>query len=130
MNHGKFSEDLIYAAIEFSRRCREEIGEELGTEKVTAMFDAFDPELKGQVFMTLLAGTIGTVRIERGSGYEVKKINAIKGIRGITGWGLKESKDFIDSIDPGKQQLLNGCFKMEEIRALREQLHDSGYFVR
>lgn len=126
----KFSDDLIYATIEFSRRCREEIGEELGLEKVNAMLDAFDPELKNEVFMVLLTGSVGTVRVERASGYDVKKINCIKGIRAITGWGLKESKDFVDSIDPGKAALLNGCFKMEEIRALREQLMGTGYSVK
>ena len=128
MHEGKFSHDLIYAAIDFTRRCREEIGDQLTQEKINAMFDAFDPELKAQIFMTLLTGEIGTVRITRHAG-ETRKINAIKGIRAITGWGLKESKDFIDALEIGKTLPLNGCFKLDEIRALRQQLLDTGYSV-
>jgi ribosomal protein L7/L12 len=29
-----------------------------------------------------------------------RKIEAIKKVRSLTGWGLKEAKDFVDSVDP------------------------------
>lgn len=125
----KFSDELIYAAIDFSRRVREEIGDELGEERVSAMFDAFDPALKGLVFMKLLTGEIGMVRVGRGSGYDIKKINAIKALRRLTGWGLKESKEFFDDLNPGGTKLLEGQYKLDQIREFREGLFETGYHV-
>ena len=55
----KFSQQLIWKAQDFARAAKEELGEELGDERVCAMFDAFDPSLQRQMFMELLMGHSG-----------------------------------------------------------------------
>ena len=78
----KFSSNLVYAAVEFMRLCKEELGQDLADEKVTAMMDAFDPELKQQVLMDLLLGRVGgDIRLERTFDDAFKKIPLIKAVR-------------------------------------------------
>ena len=98
----KFSEIVINHAIHFMRSIEHEMGE-IGREKVLAMLDAFDPDFRDEMVMTLFIHGDNmpvTVYLKRNPSYSsVQKINAIKAVRLATGYGLREAKDAVDIAD-------------------------------
>lgn len=127
----KFSDVIIVAALDFIRRIQEEMGE-LGQEKVFAMMDAFDPDLRDEVIMTLFIHGDDmpiSVRVVKSKNIfgQNKKIEAIKWVRMATGYGLREAKDVIDDVDN------NGMSSMFEVKNLDARsklvsgLKDTGY---
>lgn len=123
----KFSQQLIWKAQEFARAAKEELGEELGEERVCAMFDAFDPSLQRQMFMELLMGhSGGTMRIRAVWTNGKQKINAIKAVRSVTRFGLKEAKDVIDLADVGIG-VIEGNWSTEDYNQLQRELINTGY---
>ena len=126
---GKFSKNLVLAAVDFMRRCREEVGNDFTDERVNAMLDAFDPELKAQMFMEMLCGSIGIVSIKADGVYPLRKISCIKAVRRITGWGLKESKEFADGITEYHSETLTGGYSMAQIVELRDELQGTVYKI-
>lgn len=123
----KFSQQLIWKAQEFARVAKEELGDDLGEERVCAMFDAFDPGLQRQMFMELLMGhSGGTMRIRAVWSEGKQKINAIKAVRSITRYGLREAKDVIDIAD-SNISVIEGNWSTEEYNALKRELTGTGY---
>lgn len=123
----KFSEKLIWKAQEFARAAKEELGEELGEERVCAMFDAFDPSLQRQMFMEMLMGhNGGTMRIRATRSDGKNKIAAIKAVRFVTRYGLKEAKDVIDTADQ-HISIVDGNWSTDEYNALKRELVGTGY---
>lgn len=123
----KFSKQLIWKAQEFARAAKEELGDELGEERVCAMFDAFDPSLQRQIFMEMLRGHSGGVmRVRLKSSDHRDKIRAIKAIRAVTGFGIKEAKDIADTADNGIG-IIEGYWSTEEYYNLQRELVNTGY---
>ena len=123
----KFSQQLIWKAQEFARAAKEELGEELGDERVCAMFDAFDPSLQRQMFMELLMGhSGGTIRVRAAWSEGKQKINAIKAVRSVTRFGLREAKDVIDTADQGVG-IIDGNWSTEDYNKLQRELINTGY---
>ena len=59
----KFSNELFNAALTFIRLAREEEGD-MGADRVYAMMDAFDPDLRDEVMLRLIINdTTGPIRI-------------------------------------------------------------------
>ena len=124
----KFSQNLIWKAMDFVRAAREELGDELGDERIERMFNAFDPSLQRQIFMEMLMGHSGGVlRVKRisnaGNG---SKINAIKAIRSVTRFGLKEAKDVADAADQNIG-VIDGSWSVEHYNHLKRELAGTGY---
>ena len=123
----KFSQQLIWKAQEFARAAKEELGEELGDKRVCAMFDAFDPSLQRQMFMELLMGhSGGTMRVRAVWPDGKQKINAIKAVRTVTHFGLREAKDVIDTADIGVA-VIDGNWSTEDYNQLKRELINTGY---
>ena len=123
----KFSQQLIWKAQEFARAAKEELGEELGDERVCAMFDAFDPSLQRQMFMELLMGhSGGTMRVRLVDNTIRNKIGAIKAVRSVTGFGLKEAKDVVDDAD-NHVSVIDGNWSTEDYNRLKRELINTGY---
>lgn len=123
----KFSEKLIWKAQEFARAAKEELGEELGEERVCAMFDAFDPSLQRQMFIEMLMGHDGgKMRICATRSDGKNKIAAIKAVRAVTRFGLKEAKDVIDIADQ-HISVVDGNWSTDEYNALKRELLNTGY---
>lgn len=123
----KFSQQLIWKAQEFARAAKEELGDELGDERVCAMFDAFDPSLQRQMFMELLMGhSGGTMRVRAVWNDGKNKIGAIKAVRSVTRFGLKEAKDVIDTADQ-HIGVIDGNWSTEDYNKLKYELQNTGY---
>jgi hypothetical protein len=123
----KFSQQLIWKAQAFARAAKEELGEELGDERVYAMFDAFDPSLQRQMFMELLMGhSGGAMHVKAVWDDGRQKINAIRAIRVVTNFGLREAKDIIDIADTGIG-VIEGNWNSEQYNALKKELTNTGY---
>lgn len=131
MSHIKYSTNLIGSAVQFLRACREELGEEMGQEKVYAMIDVFDPALRHQILMEMLMGNIGLVRVkvEDPGDYQRKKIQAIKAVRSLTKFGLKEAKEVMDEVDRVGSFQIPGNYSAVDIQAFKEILQGSGYSI-
>lgn len=125
----KFSNELFHAALNFIRLAREE-EDDMGAERVYAMMDAFDPDLRDEVMLRLIINdTTGPIRIVLQHENIRQKINAIKEIRSVTRLGLKESKDITDLADEGRQAIIEGDWTAEQRDTLSKGLHGTGYAV-
>lgn len=125
----KFSNELFHAALNFIRLAREEEGD-MGAERVYAMMDAFDPDLRDEIMLRLIINdTTGPIRIVLQHENIRQKINAIKEIRSVTRLGLKEAKDITDLADEGRQATIEGDWTAEQRDTLSKGLHGTGYAV-
>ena len=123
----KFSQTLIWRAMDFVRAAKEELGDELGEEHIERMFDAFDPGLRRQMFMeTLMGHTGGVMRVRLGNSSDRNKIGAIKAVRSVTRFGLREAKDVIDIADDGIG-VIDGSWSSEQYNELKRELMYTGY---
>jgi ribosomal protein L7/L12 len=125
----KFSNAIFTAALNFIRLAREEEGD-MGAERVYAMMDAFDPDLRDEVMLRLIINdTTGPIRIVMQHDGIKQKITAIKEIRSMTRFGLKEAKDIADLADEGRPAIIEGDWTAEQKDALSKGLRGTGYAV-
>ena len=122
---------VIVAAIEFIRRVQAEMGE-LGQEKVFAMLDAFDPNLRDQMIMTLFIHGDDMpieVRVQKSANFlgQYQKITAIKWVRAATGFGLREAKNVIDEADSKGWSERFEVKNLDSRMNLIKGLQDTGY---
>jgi ribosomal protein L7/L12 len=128
----KFSENVIHNAINFIRVVESEMGS-LGQDKVFAMLDAFDPDLRNEIFMTLFIAddTVPmNVYVRKNPMFtgQYQKINAIRAIRQASGYGLKQAKDVTDAADLSQIALVE-VVGYEKKRTLINELVATGYEV-
>lgn len=125
----KFSNAIFTAALNFIRLAREEAGD-MGAERVYAMMDAFDPDLRDEIMLRLIINdTTGPIHIALHHQDIKQKITAIKEIRGVTRFGLKEAKDITDLADTGLTAVIQGDWTTEQRDALSKGLRGTGYAV-
>ena len=80
--------------------------------------------------MMMIKGEVsGPMRIKRGAAKQYLKINAIKEIRAVTGFGLKEAKDVTDTADSGETAVIQGNFTIDQRQKLAAGLAGTGYEV-
>lgn len=128
----KFSENVIHNAINFIRVVESEMGS-LGQDKVFAMLDAFDPDLRNEILMTLFIAddTVPmNVYVRKNPMFtgQYQKINAIRAIRVASGYGLKQAKDVTDAADLSQIALVE-VVGYEKKRTLINELVATGYEV-
>ena len=123
----KFSQTLIWKAMDFVRAAREELGDELGDERIERMFDAFDPGLQRQIFMEMLMGhNGGAMRVKRVKLRNSNKIGAVKAVRSVTRFSLKEAKNVIDTAD-SNVGIIEGSWSSDDYNQLKRELANTGY---
>jgi ribosomal protein L7/L12 len=125
----KFSNAIFTAALNFIRLAREEEGD-MGAARVYAMMDAFDPDLRDEIMLRLIINdTTGPIRIVMQHEGIKQKINAIKEVRSMTRFGLREAKDIFDLADEGRTAIVEGDWTSEQRDALSKSLRGTGYAV-
>lgn len=120
----KIPQEIVNAAIRFMRTVQEYSN--ISDEQVEQMFDAFDPALKHQILMSFLRFS-RTLRVETTASR--KKIEAIKEVRAVTGWGLKEAKDLVEAAEQESGVVLPAEFNYDTVLKLSKGLENTGYKV-
>ena len=117
-------DDVIASGLDFMRAITDAFGPETGLELWDRIAQTLDPDVKGQMFFAMLTGQMpGRIRV---SGIRPDhlghKVEQIKAIRAVSGWGLKESKDAIDLLyDQGRGFVLEttGLNRTTHLHTLR-----------
>ena len=101
-------------------------------ELVKAMEEKFGVSAAAPVAVAAVAAAPAEAAAEEASEVNVilasagaNKIAVLKGVRGITGLGLKEAKDLVD----GAPKAIKEGVKKEEAEALKKQLEEAGATV-
>lgn len=95
MNDTNTIDEVVFDGIRFLESLTRHYGAERGMEVWEKMGEVLGPDIKGQVFFSMLTGeSSNRVRIQAGTCTEA--VAAIKAIRAGTGYGLKEAKDAWD----------------------------------
>jgi len=83
--------------------------------------------LQRQMFMELLMGHAGGAMRVRAVWPDGKqKINAIKAVRSVTRFGLKEAKDVVDAAD-NHISVIDGNWSTVDYNQLKRELINTGY---
>ena len=112
-------DDVIATGLQFMRAITEAFGTETGLELWDTIAQTLDPDVKGQMFFAMLTGQMpGRIRVSGiRQDHMGRKVEQMKAIRAVSGWGLKESKDAMDLLyDRGQAFVL-------EITSLDRALH-------
>jgi hypothetical protein len=109
----KPSSKIVRAARTFIKSVCEVYGSDRGLEFWDNIRKNLGEDIAGDIFFGMItqAGTDEVLVKSTG----INKIAIIKEIRQLTGWGLKESKDFVDSVEYNGEQLL----KLTDVDASR-----------
>lgn len=99
---------LISNGLSFIRAVTEAYGAEKGMELWEEIAKTLDPELKGQIFFSMLTGNYGHEITLKGVQLNptYKKINAIKAVRVASQMGLKDAKDLVEAVEQGYPKTL------------------------
>ena len=95
------SDAIIGSGLELMKAITEAFGPEDGLKTWEVFAETMGNDFKHAIFMAMLTGkSAGFVSIfgDKHMITNVNKIETIKVIRSATGWGLKESKDFVDDL--------------------------------
>jgi ribosomal protein L7/L12 len=100
------------------------------TEAETDKFlDSISPSLRRRLLIERLTGYGNRIALDT-SVKDRQKINAIKWVRGATGWGLKEAKEFVEIAEGftgGAHQQLPDDMNNELRWQLGQNLRGTGY---
>lgn len=126
----QYSHHVILLVMNFMKEMQIELGD-FADDKVEAMLDAFDPSLRKQVLMHVLKGdVIGSVKVRFDPTVKSpQKITFIKELRALTGYGLRESKDFSDTVEQTGSGVIPGRFTYEKRKEFARNIAGSGYEV-
>lgn len=127
----KYGDEILDATIFYMKAIQYELGETLGSDRVIAMLDAFDPELKTEMLMRLFTddhtgGVTGVLRFDD-TFHNPSKIQAIKWLRYGTGEGLRETKDWADEAERGVAVRIKHIKSYEVKREVISNLNGTGY---
>jgi hypothetical protein len=88
-------DEIISTGLSFLRSITEAYGAETGMELWDTIATTLDPDVKGQIFFSMITGgSANSITIR--SAKTTDKVAVIKAIRQVTGLGLKDAKDQAD----------------------------------
>lgn len=99
-------DSVIHSAYEFMTSVISVYGQEKGVDLFQKISDSVDPDIYRTMIIKMIAGdgTLGrtiTITGFGGNGLNATSsgfVQAIKAVRNVTGYGLKEAKDFMDDV--------------------------------
>lgn len=89
---------VINNGILFMRSISEAYGADEGMRLWDTIASTLDPDIKGQIFMSMITGEFMDRVALKGVQNHANAVACIKEIRGWTGLGLKEAKDMYDRV--------------------------------
>lgn len=123
----EFKQDVIQSGINFMRSITEAYGTDEGMKLWDSITNTLDPDVKGQIFFSMLTGEFNGVITISSCQPGSNRIAMIKAIRIVSGLGLKEAKDLNDLLISGKSIKVN-CNPKLKNEALAE-LRSAGFNV-
>lgn len=123
-------ESVIHSAYEFMNSVIGVYGQDKGVELFQKISDSVDPDIYRTMIIKMISGdgSLGRTITVTGYGTTVLQtssssgfVEAIKAVRTVTGFGLKEAKDFMDEVrDRGKNviTLPKGSNRAQALRQL------------
>lgn len=123
----EFREDIIQSGINFMRSITEAYGTDEGMKLWDNIANTLDPDIKGQIFFSLLTGEYNAIIVINSFMPGSNRIAMIKSIRSVSDLGLKEAKDLCDMLINGKSIKVN-CDPKKRNIALKE-LRIAGFNV-
>ena len=94
----KVTDRVRRASINWVLAMQSAYGQEVGMKCFDVMRETFGEDLCGAVLFGIMEGVRGDQITIRTSDHELtRKIEAIKEVRYISGWGLKEAKDAVEA---------------------------------
>lgn len=118
----EYEGEIIRNGMLFMRTITNAYGAEEGMRLWDTIASTLDPDIKGKIFVTMLIGGYsGTLvaAIDRRY-YNDNRVEGIKAIRAVTGYGLKEAKDAHDDMLLGKSVTLTLTYPEAADYAIRE----------
>lgn len=120
-------QEIIQSGINFMRTITDAYGTDEGMKLWDTIASVLDPDVKGQIFFSMLTGEFNGIVTIHSSVPNANKVWRIKALRSVGGYSLKEAKDLCDSLDNGASIKLNVDPKNRH-NALRE-LRSAGFNV-
>ena len=122
-------QDIIQSGINFMRSITDAYGSDEGMKLWDAIASTLDPDVKGQIFFSLLTGDYDGIITLTGYSASANKVAMIKAVRSVDNrrLGLKEAKDLCDYLTSGKPQKIYIDAKVRN-SALNE-LRNAGFYV-
>ena len=120
-------QEIIQSGINFMRTITDAYGTDEGMKLWDTIASVLDPDVKGQIFFSMLTGEFNGIVTIHSSTPHANKIWLIKALRSVGGYSLKEAKDLCDSLESGGSIKLNVDPKNRH-NALRE-LRGAGFNV-
>jgi len=98
--------DLIDTGLSFIRAVTDAYGSDTGMQLWDTIASTLDPEIKGQIFFSMLTGaSLNNLTLESSTSKSRGQfIEFIKNVRNATGLGLKEAKYICDLVEEGRPQ--------------------------
>jgi hypothetical protein len=123
---------IITDGMQFMRSITEAYGAEKGMELWDTIASTLDPDVKGQIFFAMITGEYSTkLHISAKPipfGQAHNAVPAIKAIRTVTGYGLKEAKDMWDDMKNNGTRITL-TVKPDEMKKARTELINGGLAV-
>ena len=127
----KISNRFLEAVRQFYESAKNELGDEFGADQALAMFDALDPNLRGELLLATFANTAADtiLKFDQDTDPELaRSINAIRALRAATGLGLRDAKSMTDEARNGFDVTL-GEITPETRTQLYTTLSGSGWYI-
>jgi hypothetical protein len=117
----EYKDDIITAGIDFMNAITRAYGTEEGLKLYDTIMASVDPDIKGQIFFSLITGDHGgSIRLKSVEYSISNKIERIKAIRQVSDFSLKDAKDYVDTVEGGEPKSIPHLrSKMDRSNALK-----------
>lgn len=111
--HYKPNVNVVRTARSFIRALCETYGHNQGMQVWDRIRETLGDHAASDIFLGMLTGDYHAIKV---TSIGQLKIEAIKELRHFTGWGLKESKDFVEAVQSnGPKEIATGVIPEERI---------------
>lgn len=92
--------ELVHSGINFLREITAHYGDEQGMALWRSMSNGMGKEIQDAILLSMLRGNVSrqVIVAAQVSMDQQRFIDAIKWVRSVTGYGLKDAKDFMDNV--------------------------------
>lgn len=125
----KFSDRFMVSVGQFYEAAKIELGEDFGGKQALAMFDALDPDIRGELLLRTFARQSNEVTLKFDPKFAMPSlINATRALRVSLKMGLIAAKSRVDTAHAGHDVSL-GILSSDVRRTLHNGLDGTGWYI-